>query len=451
MKNQINLYVPFQKSDDEKRMVYGYCTSEALDSQGEVVKRSAIEKAWADYMEYANVREMHGPSAAGVVKEYSHDTEGTFIGVKVVDDNAWKKVKEGVYKGFSIGGRVTKKKANLIEGIILSEISLVDRPANPDAKFTSYKMDGALVDRLALEAINHNENMKKFVTIDGVKYQEDPNKAGEALLDATTGEKVLFVEEAAPTETAEEKAAREAKELGDKNEAAGLNRDGSAKEVTPPAPAAAAPAAAPAAPAAEAGKAAATETKKDTMGVITLAGALDHLDFIRSMFEMNGKDVAGIASIIDECKAMISKEAQDADKSDKNGDLAKVMGAQLEKAFAPFVEKFASLEKTVKDEVASIKADVDTIKSTRVSPRPTGAAVPVEKTIENNTSKGEKDVVAKRKAVEEIQREVDEFADVMKSELAADPSKADIFQKKSTALFGKLQNAKRDLTAAGHN
>lgn|SRR3990167_7574859 len=52
-------------------------------------------------MKFANIREMHQPSAVGVTKEYSHDEFGTWVGVKVVDDIAWKKVKEQVYKGFS--------------------------------------------------------------------------------------------------------------------------------------------------------------------------------------------------------------------------------------------------------------------------------------------------------------------------------------------------------------
>ena len=54
------------------------------------------------------------------------------------------KVKTGVYKGFSIGGSVTARdelNKSQITGLKLTEISLVDRPANPDAVFTCYKAD----------------------------------------------------------------------------------------------------------------------------------------------------------------------------------------------------------------------------------------------------------------------------------------------------------------------
>ena len=52
------------------------------------------------------------------------------------------KVVEGVYKGFSIGGRVTARDAqakHVITGVDLLEISLVDRPANPEAVIELFK------------------------------------------------------------------------------------------------------------------------------------------------------------------------------------------------------------------------------------------------------------------------------------------------------------------------
>jgi hypothetical protein len=52
------------------------------------------------------------------------------------------KVRNQVYRGFSIGGRVTRREAgkpNTITGLVLNEISLVDRPANPEAIFDCWK------------------------------------------------------------------------------------------------------------------------------------------------------------------------------------------------------------------------------------------------------------------------------------------------------------------------
>ena len=138
-------FAAISKIDEAARMVWGYASTEAVDSQGEIVTRKAMEGAWADYMKFANVREMHGPSAAGIVKEHVFDDTGVMIGAYIVDDQAWKKVVEGVYKGFSIGGSklpggydVTTK---TITGLRLTEISLVDRPANPEALITVWKAD----------------------------------------------------------------------------------------------------------------------------------------------------------------------------------------------------------------------------------------------------------------------------------------------------------------------
>jgi HK97 family phage prohead protease len=139
------IYAPIEKIDREERMVYGYASTEALDSQGEVVRKEALAAALPDYMRFANIREMHQPSAVGVAEEAAIDDKGLWIRAKVVDDEAWKKVLERVYKGFSIGGIVTRRDAGdpkVITGLSLAEISLVDRPANPEALFAVYKAAG---------------------------------------------------------------------------------------------------------------------------------------------------------------------------------------------------------------------------------------------------------------------------------------------------------------------
>ena len=138
---RLQFYAPIEKTDEEERMVYGYASTEALDSQDEIVKVTAMAAAVDDYMKYANIREMHQHSAVGKTKKATVDNKGLYIGAKVVDDNAWKKVKEGVYTGFSIGGRVKTMIGNEITGLQLSEISLVDRPANPEATFDVWKME----------------------------------------------------------------------------------------------------------------------------------------------------------------------------------------------------------------------------------------------------------------------------------------------------------------------
>jgi len=123
-------------------MVFGYASTPTRDLDGEVIELDAIKDALPGYMEWRNIREMHAPSAVGVAKEANVDEKGLYIGARIVDDDAWKKVIEEVYKGFSIGGNVTKRDGATITGLDLIEISLVDRPANPDCRIDVIKAAG---------------------------------------------------------------------------------------------------------------------------------------------------------------------------------------------------------------------------------------------------------------------------------------------------------------------
>ena len=93
-------YLPISKVNDEERMVYGYASTPDLDSQGEIVELAAIKTALPNYMKFPTIREMHTTNAVGRTKSAMVDEKGLFIGAKIVDDNAWKKVKEGVFNGF---------------------------------------------------------------------------------------------------------------------------------------------------------------------------------------------------------------------------------------------------------------------------------------------------------------------------------------------------------------
>ena len=139
----MRFYWPIAKVDAEQRMVWGYASTEAEDDQGETVTRAALSAALDDYMRFANIREMHRPSAVGVATEATIDDKGLYLGARIVDSDAWQKVVEGVYKGFSIGGRVTARDPadrSVITGLALTEISVVDRPANPEAVFDCWKL-----------------------------------------------------------------------------------------------------------------------------------------------------------------------------------------------------------------------------------------------------------------------------------------------------------------------
>lgn len=135
-------WLPFTKVESEdQRLVGGYATTAALDSDGQVTSVQAVADALADFLKAPALREMHVQWAAGKVVEAKLDEKGLYILAKVVDDQAWEKVKEGVYRGFSIGGKIVSRAGNVIQKILLKEISLVDRPANPEALIEFYKAD----------------------------------------------------------------------------------------------------------------------------------------------------------------------------------------------------------------------------------------------------------------------------------------------------------------------
>jgi hypothetical protein len=186
--DSVKLFGSFQKVEEQNDgtlKVFGIASSEAVDSQGEIVKASAIKAAMPDYLKFGAVREMHSNIAAGTAIEMSVEDDGTTsFAALVVDPIAVKKVQTGVYKGFSIGGKVTDRDTTnkkIITGLNLTEISLVDRPANPDACFSIYKADGVVVadtaaapDPAASKSPIDVEAVKKLGEKDGV-----PDATGE--------------------------------------------------------------------------------------------------------------------------------------------------------------------------------------------------------------------------------------------------------------------------------
>lgn len=139
MSDVFQVFMPISKIDKDKRTVSGYASTPSIDSDGERVSLAAIKAALPEYMEYGNIREMHQLKAVGVAEEAHVDDVGLFLTAKIVGDDAWAKCVAGVYKGFSIGGKKTAKRGNTITGINMTEISVVDRPANPDCKFNVAK------------------------------------------------------------------------------------------------------------------------------------------------------------------------------------------------------------------------------------------------------------------------------------------------------------------------
>ena len=164
----LNLFIPITKVDAAQRLVYGLATAEKVDRSGEVCDYETTKpfyEKWSgdiskstDGKSLGNVRAMHGKVAAGKVTAINfNDTEKQIeICAKVVDDNEWKKVEEGVYTGFSQGGAYVKRwKDGDVQKYTAdpSEVSLVDLPCLDIATFSVIKADGTT-------------EMRKFVTVE---------------------------------------------------------------------------------------------------------------------------------------------------------------------------------------------------------------------------------------------------------------------------------------------
>lgn len=136
---EFNFFLPIAKMDRDNHTVSGYASTPAKDSDGEIITLKAVREALPDYMRWGNIREMHQLKAVGTAQQANIDEKGLFLTAKIVDPAAWDKCLEGVYKGFSIGGRKLAASGNKVTEIELLEISVVDRPANPECSFALAK------------------------------------------------------------------------------------------------------------------------------------------------------------------------------------------------------------------------------------------------------------------------------------------------------------------------
>jgi hypothetical protein len=157
----MKIFVPITKIDAAQRLVYGVVTAEKPDVSGEVCDYSSTKplyQKWSqnfadatDGKSLGNLRAMHGHVAAGKLVEIAFNDEAKQVEIcgKVVDDAEWQKVEEGVYTGFSQGGRYLKRWPDPDRPSLMRytaeplEVSLVDHPCLPEATFAVIKADGS--------------------------------------------------------------------------------------------------------------------------------------------------------------------------------------------------------------------------------------------------------------------------------------------------------------------
>jgi hypothetical protein len=161
----LSLFIPITKIDVEKREVWGTLTHEVGDRDGEIFDYESSKpyfESWTDGVEKITdgkskgaVRAMHQPIAAGkiIAMDFDDAARKIDIGTKIVDDAEWDKCLEGVYTGFSAGGKYVRKwRDPLDKGLTRftanpHEASLVDVPCVPTATFDLVKAGGLVEKR----------------------------------------------------------------------------------------------------------------------------------------------------------------------------------------------------------------------------------------------------------------------------------------------------------------
>jgi hypothetical protein len=163
MQSGLNFTFPFQKINQEQRIVTGIATADNPDLVDDVVNFDASVEAFSNWV--GNIREMHSPVAVGKLVDWKkvpvqHEGE-TYQGIEVSvyiskgAESTWQKILDGTLRGFSIGGYVKDSKKKLSEKLnrqineitqyTLGELSVVDNPCNPAGMFAMIKsVDGQL-------------------------------------------------------------------------------------------------------------------------------------------------------------------------------------------------------------------------------------------------------------------------------------------------------------------
>ena len=156
--DNIRLTMPIAKVNEETRQVFGYASLDNIDQHKDLVDAEASRRAFANFR--GNIREQHDEKkAVGKMVEFKEDTvliddkfyQGIYVTAYVSKgaSDTWEKVLDGTLSGFSIGGNVLNAKTEIdpltgeqyrrVVEYELTELSLVDNPANQYANVVGFK------------------------------------------------------------------------------------------------------------------------------------------------------------------------------------------------------------------------------------------------------------------------------------------------------------------------
>lgn len=139
-----------QKTEKGTLIKRGYFTSDNRDEVGDIITRSATERAIPKYRQWGNLRFMHQPKpVAKMLKIGTEDgLDWNEIEFEVIDPETAFMVENGLLTALSVGILVNFEDIDFLEdgGFIindyqLAEISLVDHPANYDAKLKDLELN----------------------------------------------------------------------------------------------------------------------------------------------------------------------------------------------------------------------------------------------------------------------------------------------------------------------
>jgi hypothetical protein len=190
--DNVRLSMPIGKVDIERRMVSGFATLDNIDKQGDIVTTESSINAFKNFR--GNLREMHQPSAVGKIVSFKEDRyfdpnekkfySGVYVSAYVSKgaQDAWEKVLDGTYTGFSIGGNIKTwddafneemdKSIRVIKEYDLFELSLVDSPANQFANIVSiekqngHNVIGGLISKVDTENIFYDSESGMVILSD---------------------------------------------------------------------------------------------------------------------------------------------------------------------------------------------------------------------------------------------------------------------------------------------
>ena len=186
-KDSITLSMPIAKVDKEKRIVSGFATLDNVDKQSDIVPSDVSVKAFERFK--GNIREMHMPIAVGKMISFKQDKfynkeedkfyNGVFVDAYISKgaQDTWEKVLDGTLSGFSIGGTINDtedqfnpdldKTIRVIKDYDLSELSLVDNPANQFANIISIQK--------TQDGTNKVDGLMSKMSVENVYWSKDNN------------------------------------------------------------------------------------------------------------------------------------------------------------------------------------------------------------------------------------------------------------------------------------